>query len=218
MIASNKSSAYRAWVLRLGFLLGAVFVTPHFLLVWAQTTYCAIEVSVTNPEGRPVPRLPVALVRHPGVTVESTKTDESGKAWFCDAPLRFLDIAVGRDICGLVLVKHLAPSWPQTRHVYVTYADAPCDHFGVGRTCLVLLRVRDREGRAIPGARFVEGRSALLTLSPSSDISDEFGRLFHPLKKGEILDGEVMKKGFETENVTQRCLDDAEINVTLRNR
>jgi hypothetical protein len=111
-------------------LLTALSALFSFVAV-ARDSYCAFEVTVRTPSGDPISKIPVALIQARATTFSETATDASGIARLCDAPLEYMDIIVGRDICGSVMVRHLAPTWPDMRPVYVTYVDAPCDHFGV---------------------------------------------------------------------------------------
>jgi len=158
--------------------------------------------------------MPVALIRNDKTTFSESATDAKGVARICDAPLEYLDVVVGRDICGSILVRHLKPTWPETRRLYVTYVDAPCDHFVVAPNCRVLLRIQDSSGRPVVGARFEEtppNRSG-------TDVSDVFGRLFRSLKRGEQLEGVVVKTGSEPARVSMRCMDDVELKVVLHSQ
>ena len=120
---------------------------------------------------------------------------------------------MGRDICGSVLVRHLKPTWPETRRLYVTYVDAACDHFVVAPSCRVLLRIQDPSERSVVGARLEETPNRSET-----DVSDVFGRLFRSLKRGEGLEGVVVKAGSEPARVSMRCMDDVELKVVLHSQ
>jgi hypothetical protein len=125
-----------------------------FFNLAAAETYCAFEVKVSTPGGTPAPNVTVALIRADRTTFSETTTDANGVARLCDAPLEYMDVIAGRDVCGLVMVKHVQPTWPEMRRVYVTYADAPCNHFVPAPDCRVLLRIQDEGGHAVAGARF----------------------------------------------------------------
>jgi len=141
-------------------------------------------------------------------------TDADGRARICDAPLHRVDIAVGSDACGLVLVKKVEPTWPTTSKIFVTYENRSCGHFDFPTGCLVLLRTTDERGRPIPGARFL---SSPATGGPASDV---FGRLYRTITLNEILKGEVVKDGYLPALVLERCdpMGDGhlELKVVLR--
>ena len=181
------------------------------------TDYCAFQVNVTNPSGEPFAGVNVLMV-YKGTTFAQTQTDAKGTARLCDAPLFGVDIVVGEDFCGSVLVRQIKPPWLETRQLYVTYVKDSCGHFAFPPDCRVLLRVRDSGGRPIAEARF-EG-----TPSPSgkyTDVSDEFGRLFRYTKEPGKLEGLVTKAGYVPAMVSRLCgpgpdHDDGELDVILR--
>jgi hypothetical protein len=97
----------------------------------AQSTYCAFEVKVSTPSGAPRSKVPVLLIREHKTTFSETNTDASGLARLCDAPLEAVDIVVGFDVCGLVSVRNLHSMWPETKRIFVTFEENPCDHFNL---------------------------------------------------------------------------------------
>lgn len=180
----------------------------------AQSTYCAFEVLVRSPSGKPVTGVTVALIRRSKAIFSESVTDAQGVARLCDAPLEYMDVVVGRDVCGSVLVRHLKHTWPETRRVYVTYVDDPCDHFGVESVCRILLRIVDNAGRPLEGVGF-NG------VPPNQDehrVSDIFGRLYYSLMRGQTLEGTVSKEGKRPARVSTSCVDDKEITVHLQER
>jgi hypothetical protein len=179
----NKLVPYGLFTLA-GILI--LFVVP----ARAEVTYCAFEVKVTPPSGSPVSAVPVHLIRQQRTTISDTISDANGVARICDAPLEPVDIGVGFDVCGSVLVRAVKPTWPAIRKIFVTYAQTPCDRFVFEDRCQVWLRIQDEEGRLVVGARF-EGKPSS---APGSDVSDHFGRLFRSIKTGEALDGVVVKE------------------------
>jgi hypothetical protein len=179
-----------------------------------EATFCAFEVRVSTPSGAPFPNVPVALIRGHTSTFSEATTDAGGVARLCDSPLDVVDIVVGFDMCGSVLVRNLHPMWPESRKVYVTYVNAPCEHFGAAPTCRILMRTQDEEGRPMSGARF-EGKPSG---QPGQDVSDVFGRLFRSVRRRETLAGVVAKEGREPVQISQPCLDDLELKVVLRKR
>jgi hypothetical protein len=185
-------------------------------LAAAEPTYCAFEVKVSGPSGTPLAKVPVLMLRRDTTVFAETTTTKDGTARLCDAPLDPVDIVVGFDMCGSVVVRVLKPTWPKIRRVFVTYLQTFCDHLPSDNYCQVLLRVHDEKGRPVAGARF-EG-------SPSdvSDVSDIFGRLFRLVRPGEKLEGVVTKDGRQSDRVSEQCIaydeHDAELKVVLRNR
>jgi hypothetical protein len=173
-------------------------------------SYCAFEVKVSKPSGLPLPNVPVAVIQKHESVFAQTTTDATGVARLCDAPLEVVDIHVGADICGSVLVRNLVPTWPERRLVYVTYVESPCDHFLITPRCRILLRIRDEDGRAISGALFEGGGG------DGQETSDVFGRLFRSIKRPGKLNGVVTKEGTEPARITAEC--DSELMVVLRER
>ena len=192
-------------------MVTTVCVTPAS----GQEAYCAFEVKVTDPSGAAVAQVPVALHRQRGVVLAETTTDANGVARLCDAPLGAVEIVVGFDICGLVLVRDVKAEWPATRRVYVTYEKVPCPHFVYADTCLVLIRVRDERGEPLAAAR-IDRRAP--TPGVGSGLSDAFGRLFLSVKRGEKVEGVITKEGYESGRFSEVCTDDIESKVALRKK
>jgi hypothetical protein len=118
-----------------------------------DSTYCAFEVRVSKPSRAPFAKVPVGLVER-GKEFATVFTDAKGLARICDAPLHALDIVVGGDVCGLVLVKRIRPT---TRQVFVTYEQEGCSHFTFPDHCQALLYIEDEKGQPLAGVRF-DGR------------------------------------------------------------
>lgn len=180
----------------------------------AQEPYCAFEVHVATPAGKPVPGVPVAMLRADKTTYSNTASGLDGVARICDAPLQTVNFVVGFDICGSVMVRNLRPAWPETQQVIVTYASAPCPHMTFCNECQVLLRIRDENGNPVAGARFQGTPSGLR----GSAVSDEFGRLFRVVRRGETLKGIVAKQGKASAQVSVLVDDDVEFKVVLPTR
>lgn len=196
-----------------------VLVVIGFLAVCVPTVvgesvYCAFEVKVTTPSGTPRPKVPVLLIRQ-NTTFSETATDANGLARLCDAPLQAVDIAVGVDVCGLVMVRNLHSMWPETKRVFVTFAENPCDHFTVPEYCQVLLRIQDEEGRPVVGARLDEKP---LSRNSGSNSSDDLGRLFRLVKRYDKLEGIVRGGRGQQARVSVLCKDDVELKVILHER
>jgi hypothetical protein len=214
MTASSKRSRHQETITVLARLLLMIGFSELFVPLCGQATaYCAFEVNVRAPDGRPIAKLPVALIRNDKTTFSESTTDAKGVARICDAPLEYVDILVGSDICGSVMVRHLPPNWPESRRVYITYADTPCNHFIVPPTCRVVLRIQDESGRAIVGARLDAKRSS----TPISAASDVFGRLFSSVRRGDVLEGVVVKGDLHSAPISQNCMDveNVELKIVL---
>jgi hypothetical protein len=179
----------------------------------AESTYCAFEIKVTAKSGVPRSKVPVILVRGHNSTLLETLTDANGVAKLCDAPLgEAVDIAVGSDVCGLVTVRNLHPLWPETKRVFVTFEDNPCNHFVAAEYCQVLLRVQDQDGRPVAGVRF-NGR--LPSKGTGSDSSDELGRIFRIVKRDAKLEGVVSGERGKQAPISILVTGDVELKVVL---
>jgi hypothetical protein len=176
-----------------------------------SSSYCAFEVIVRTPSGGPVANVPVQLVSHKSTVLSHTTTDEQGRAKICNAPMERVDIAVGLDLCGSVVVRMLQPRWPDTRRVFVTYVREVCSFVPVHNDCLIVLRIQDDRGQPVQGAR-LETKSIT---GPGTNISDEFGRIFLSTPKGGWFKGLVRKDDRRPEDVSLRCEEDLELKVTL---
>src|SRR5438270_1023772 len=182
-----------------------ILILLPFVLATAlcETTYCAFEVRVTTPSGTPFARVPVYLIRAQRTTLFSTSTDEAGIAKLCDAPVGAVDIGVGFDVCGSVLLRAIRATWPDTKTVFVTYSNDPCRHFTFESRCLTVLRIQSEAGRPIAGAHFrTEGGDSGLR------ASDMFGRIFYKTNSGGRVAGLVIKKGYRAARVSKTCIDD----------
>jgi hypothetical protein len=193
-------------------LMGVLFACVP--IVVAESTYCAFEVKVTTKSGAPRSQVPVLLVRGRNGTFLETRSDANGVARLCDAPLEAVDIAVGFDVCGLVVVRNLHSLWPKTKRLFVTFEENPCNHFVLAEYCQVLLRVQDQEGRPVAGVRF---NGSLPQESSGSDTSDELGRIFRLVKREARLEGAVRGNRERQASVSALVTDDVEIKVILPN-
>jgi len=181
-------------------------------MIAAEPPYCAFEVKVTTKSGAPRSRVPVVLIRGHSNTFLETQTDTNGLAKLCDTPLEAVDIAVGFDVCGLVTVRNLHPLWPETKRVFVTFEENPCNHFVFPEYCQVLLRVQDPEGRPVGGVRF---SGSLAERGSESGVSDELGRIYLMVKRGGRLEGAVTGTRRREAPISARVTDDVEIKVVL---
>lgn len=198
--------------MRAAVLLLTGFIFACLAIIAAEPTYCAFEVKVTTKSGVPRSDVPVILVRGHTSTVLETHTDMNGLARLCDAPLEALDIAVGSDVCGLVTVRNLHSLWPDTKRIFVTFDEHPCNHFVPAEYCQVLLRVQDDEGPPLAGVRFNASPSER---SSGSDVSDELGRIFRLVKRDETLKGVITGQRGSQARISTLVTDDVEIKVVF---
>jgi hypothetical protein len=132
-----------------------------------------------------------------GIEGATRITDANGQATFCDAPLHRVDLVIGTLDCGVVLVKGIKSTWPETRNVFVTYDQGHCGGEVVfPSSCEVLLRIHDEEGRPLAGAEFDYGSS-------QRDASDAFGRIFRSVKPGKAVEGVLKKEGRQPVRVSE---------------
>jgi hypothetical protein len=197
-----------------GIILAIALILSAVSPANSQVVYCAFEVTIKNPTGHPVAKIPVALVGQAKTTFSQAISDVNGVARLCDAPMEPVDIVVGLDICGSVMIRSLKPTWPSTQHLSATYSPRTCEFVSFREDCLVLLRIVDEEGRSVPGAEFATAPAA----TSGGKGSDAYGRLFRIVKKGQTLKGFVFKEGFASATVEKRCQDDLESKVVLHEK
>ena len=208
MLASNSS--YRPWspaTTPLQLAMVMFFFSPA--LGASEPKFCAFEILIRNPSGRSSAGVLVHMVRK-GVSLAEQRTDLSGIAKICDAPIDYVDFVVGSDLCGASLVQHVKQSWPETNRLSVSYQERPCDHLGLARRCLVLIRVRDDLGNPIEG-----GRLEVEALNVRPDPSDSLGRIFMLIPRRTLVKGIVIKDGRRS-SLAIDCTDDVELVVILR--
>lgn len=184
----------------------------HFLTGSAAkasgSEFCAFEVQVRDHKGSPKPGVAVLLVQA-GKGFAEEKTDRNGVARICNAPVDFVDIVVGNDLCGASWVRHIKQRWPETAVVSVTHQELPCDHFAVEDGCILLLRVRDQDGRPVKGAR-VEWSA-----KQDAGVTDLYGRVFLKTRRREDVKGTITKDG-RRGSFSDQCVDDHERIIVLR--
>lgn len=176
--------------------------------------YCALKVEVKSPSGDHVARVPIEVLREHRISIAEAASDANGHAEICDLPLGFVDVVVGQDICGSVMVRSIKPLWPQTVELVVTYADLGCNHVAPSPRALVLFRVKDTDGKFVEGASFTDA-SQLNQGTTSSDVS---GRIFRSVQRGQVLEGTISMNGYLRQAVRLRVMDDLEMDVLLRKR
>lgn len=202
-----RSVCIRCAVVRCGVIMAAFGITA--CLPARAEGFCAFQVDVRTPTGSPIGKVPVSIITGHTQVYAQTVTGPDGVAKLCDAPFETVDVVVGFDICGSVLIRNLSPTWPEPRKLSVTYAEAPCDHFGVSQTCRTLIRVLDEAGKPVQGAHFSGG-------GQGEDSSDAFGRIFRTTARRQKIEGVISKDGRQPVKLSTTCAGDAELKVTLR--
>jgi len=177
-----------------------------------ESNYCAFQIRVSSPAGNPLAEIPVVLGKQNKTTYSETATDSVGIARICDAPMEPVDLVVGLDLCGSVVVRSVKARWPKTQEVFVTYVKTYCDHMAVSQSSQVLLRVQDEMGLPVVGARF-EG---VLAGDSGSAMSDSLGRIFRVVKRNQRLEGRVTKAGRSSGPISLSVEDDVELKVVLK--
>jgi hypothetical protein len=179
------------------------------LLAWcaplsaANDTYCAFEVKVLSPSNGPASKVPVGIARLSNTFAE-TVTDANGIARICDAPIDPVDVFIGFDACGLIVIKGVKPLWLETKRLFATYATSSCGEFNSNpKNCHIMLRVKDESGRPVAEARF-EGNASESVREPI--VGDSFGRLFRTVERDRTLQGSITKLGYNPTPISQRCV------------
>lgn len=186
-------------------LLAAFIALVSPIVGSAASEYCAFEVRVTNPSGRPVAGVAVAIITADNKEFSGEiLTDRDGRARLCDAPMQPVTIIAGTDVCGLVAVKNISPIWPSTEHVFITFEPKSCNHFPRPGPCTVLLRIVDEEDRPISNAAW-RGQAP-----GAPALSDRFGRVIESVRDGGELVGTVSKEGYFPTKATASCSKDSE--------
>ena len=185
-------------------------ISPWALLIFAMarigfaqspTGYCAFEIRVSNPDGRPAAKIPAGLSKD-GHSLFESLTDEHGVVRICDSPVTSVDVFAGLAPCGLAMFKSVKPFWGETRVVRFIYDQSGCGEFvSHQEICHFVLRVQDSSGHLIEGARFNGSEPGAVR----SVLSDYRGRLFVTLKEGQYIKGTLAKDGFKTSDLSERC-------------
>ena len=187
-------------VLMLGLVLGAAEASAA-----NQTEeYCAFEVEVMSPTGLPAPGVVVIGDDAAGFQFGGATTNEQGVARLCDSPRGLAEITVGGRMCGAVTVKYLNSIWPRTRHVVVTYQRCQGDDYYLPGACELTLRLVDQGRSAVSGATLRIDSVGAQT-GESMLVSDQYGRIFARMKRGERLCGVLSKAGFAPQHFSQDC-------------
>jgi hypothetical protein len=177
----------------------------------ASDTFCAFEIKVEEPSRRPVADVSVTMVQHGDTAFgPEVRTGADGTVKLCDAPLAPIDIVVGFDRCGAVMIKHVMFDWISPKKILVTYAPSRCGEFVFPEECHILFRIIDGDGRPLAGAGFSASQDRDLP------VSDEFGRLFRSVGDGQLLNGTVRKSGFKDATVSVRCTQEGEHNIEIK--
>ncbi len=170
----------------------------------AQGQYCAFEVTVRLPDGRPAASVTVSGLDQPGRVFATSMTNDQGVVRICDIPTGLIDIHVGGNLAGAVSVMRLKPFWMETRKVLVTYENRPETAFFLPGGCLLTLRAHDEKGAPIAGV-LLEDSNERPKLREQTRTTDSYGRMFRFIDYGEALTGELVKAGYVSKRVTHQC-------------
>lgn len=182
--------------------------------------YCAFEVAVHSPDGRPVVGTEAVERSSNGAVIESALTDRQGVARLCDAPIGLVDIEVGGRRCGAVSVRYLRSWWLKPRRVSVTYQSCAGEEWAVAGGCLLIIRVRDEQNAPIAGVLFESPNDQP---RPQTRISDKLGRIFRFIDYGGTTTGRLSKEGYSSQIINQSCRskedrNERELTVFLEKR
>ena len=166
--------------------------------------YCAFEVVVRSPKGDPVWPVSVSLLDRSMHAFTTALTGPAGIARLCDAPVGPISVRVGGQLCGATTVKDLKAFWMKTRRVYITYDNCSGEDFAFPGGCLVTIRVYSKTGQPISGVLF-SGSNQRPAAREQTTISDAFGRIFRFVEYGGILNGELVKPGYLSQNIRVTC-------------
>ena len=170
-----------------------------------QTEYCAFEVLVRSPDGKPVVGAEAVLTRD-GRTVGTAVTNKAGVARICDAPSdALLDVELGGNLCGAVAVRYLRTLWMTTRRVYVTYLNCAGEEWLLAGGCQVTIRTHDESGGPLSGVVFEEGAPDTTPQERPALVSDRFGRVFRFLEYRRSLTARLKKPGYVQRTITVGC-------------
>lgn len=173
----------------------------------AQTT-CSLTVMVKDVGGSAVRRAPVEVVEYQTGRVLRARSDDSGKAEFCDLSVLPVRIIVGTPQCLRVEVSAFPIDWGEnsttvTFDVHANLCQIDLPHPG---GCKVAVRAQNSKGEAIP--------SALVTFdsAPSQPLvatqkrkTDKFGRVLVLPKFDTSIRGSVEATGFKTAEFQFLC-------------
>jgi hypothetical protein len=169
----------------------------------SQAEFCAFEVAVSSPGGRPVVGTDVVLARE-GRRIGTAVTNENGIARICDAPLgALLDVEVGK-FCGAVTVRHLSAYWMRTRRVDVTYSNCQGEEFATLGGCEFVIRTHDDRDAPLSGVVFDVAQPQAVK-AQSKRVSDHFGRIFHFLWYGTSFTAHLEKPGYTPQVLVGDC-------------
>jgi hypothetical protein len=188
----------------------------HSVMAAATPEYCAYEIRVRSPEGKPLAGVIAGIAQKEHSIIE-LRTDQTGTARICDAPQTRVDVIAGMDWCGLVVVKKVRPDWLHTRTINIIYAPEDCGGFTYSPTeCHMLVSLQNQRGEPVSGVKF-EGSGPVRGSGPM--ISDSFGRIFVVLPDKRTLKGRFNRIGFGSAEVSHRCAvfndNSPEVRLTL---
>jgi hypothetical protein len=181
---------------RLVVILGLCTATR--IAAQSSSEYCAVEVHIRNSGGTPVD---TPLMIDSEAFERQVAKSVNGTARFCDIGLEKFNIVVGAP-CGRVTVSGLSASPPSSRVINVIYDECWSDEPPPGgNACMVLLRVKTKQGPALTGA-------SLWVNNKRYRESDQYGRMFLMIRYDDSLRGTVKHDGYEDESIHISCRTD----------
>jgi hypothetical protein len=154
--------------------------------------HCSLNIKVVNPKDLEV-EASITVTEKDGRV--HRKENKEGGAEFCDLGVRSVTVVVGKGPCHQVTVRDVQLSWGRTTNLRVTYDPEPCMRDRPPSpdppSCDVMLRIIDKERRAIPGAR------AMIKVPFQLQITaDQYGRVLLRAKYGPGLEGTVSQERY----------------------
>ena len=180
-------------------LAGFLSIVPCAM---SQIPYCALRVRVEDTSGSSAKET-VRVVKADGEQIASHESIE-GIAEFCDIDVGFerFSVIVGRDSCGLAVVKNLRINYPRTLVLRVVANECHGQEIPLG-ACLLLLAAHSIDGRPIHDAR--ASVEVDHKLGPAR-TTDAYGRLFFTLPLDSYLNLTLSHAGYVPESVEIQCV------------
>jgi hypothetical protein len=163
-----------------------------------KAKFCAVELSVTLPDGSPIISATAELLNAEAVVVQR-QLITNGSGTFCDFGFGPHSIRVGHGSSLTTTISGIKLIFGQTQHLRVVLNSHPEAGSGgaVGTACRALLRLQSPNGDPIAGVT--------VTYRGNSAESDNYGRvlLLVPLKQFTAI--AVQKVGFQSKDLSLSC-------------
>jgi hypothetical protein len=163
-----------------------------------KAEFCAIELSVTLPDGSPIVSATAELLNAEWVVVQEQPI-RNGKGTICDFGFGFHSIRVRHGATLTTTISGVKFIFGRTQRLHVVLNSDPEGGSGgaAGNACRALLRLQSPNGDPIAGVR--------VTYGGNSTESDKYGRalLVVPLKQFTAI--AVKKAGFQSKDLSLSC-------------